>query len=52
MAAAILFIVAVRLIGGTILLDFLAPGRALAAWSMLHMSLNVKPTSRRRGGSA
>jgi hypothetical protein len=53
MAAAVLLVFAVRVIGGTILLAFLgAPSWALAAWLMLHISVNVKPTRRSRGGAA
>jgi hypothetical protein len=52
MAAAVLLVFAIRVIGGTLLLAYLnAPGWALAAWLMLHISVNVKPT-RRRGGAA
>jgi hypothetical protein len=52
MAAAILLAFAIRVIGGTILLAYLgAPTWALAAWLMLHISVNVRPTRRRRCGS-
>jgi hypothetical protein len=53
MAAVVLLAFSVRVIGGTILLAYLdAPGWALAAWLMLHISVNVRPTKRGRRGSA
>jgi hypothetical protein len=52
MVAAVLFVLAVRVIGGTTLPAYLeAPGWAIAAWLMLHISINVKPTRMRVGSS-